>query len=142
MIRSGIRRRSLDALTTVPMRSRPMGQHTAETVHQKKTSEHTPPAPLRTPAPTPVVTQPHPDPVSQAIAEAKSCPPAKACPPATQTGSSQKLHSAGTPQSYAESSPMKTPSAASSPQRKIPTGTRSGREVKNTHMHDFVYQTK
>ena len=33
-------------------------------VHLKKTSEHSPPAPLGPPAPAPVVTQPHPDPVS------------------------------------------------------------------------------
>ena len=33
-------------------------------VHLKKTSEHSPPALLGPPAPAPVVTQPHPDPVS------------------------------------------------------------------------------
>ena len=89
-------------------------------VHLKKTLEHTPPAPLGTPAPTLVVTHPHPDPASQATTEAKSCPPTKACPPATQTGSSEKLHTPETLQTFAKSSPMKTPSTASSPKSKIP----------------------
>ena len=106
--------------------------HRRNRVHLKKTSEHTPPAPLGTPAPAPV-TQPHPDPVSQATAEVKSCPQMKACPPTTQTSSSQNLHTPGTPQTFAKSIPVKTSSSAS---------TRSGREVKNTRIHDFVYDTK
>ena len=108
----------------------------------KKTSEHTPPAPLGTPAPAPVVKKPHPDPLSQATAEVKSCPPVNACLPATQTSSPQKLHTHGTPQALAMSSPMKNPSTAISSQSKIPIATRLGREVKNTRVHDFVYHTK
>ena len=116
--------------------------HRRNRVQLKKTSKHIPPAPLGTLAPAPVVTQPHPDPVSQATAEAKSCPPAKACLPVIQTGSLQKLHTPGTPQTFARSGPIKTLSTASSPKYKIPTRTRSGSEVKNTRMHDFVYHTQ
>ena len=111
-------------------------------VYLKKTSEHTSPDPFETPAPAPVVTQPHPDPVSQATAEVKSCPPVKTCLPVTQTGSLQKLHTLGTPQDLAKSSHMKTPSTAISSQSKIPIATRLGREVKNTRTYDFVYHTK
>ena len=100
-------------------------------VNLKKTSEHTPPDPLQIPVPAPVVTQPHQDPMSHATtAEAKSCPPVKACRPVTQTSSSQKLHTPGAPQTFAKSSPMKTPSTASSPKSKIPKWMHLGHEAK------------
>ena len=82
--------------------------------------------------------QPHLEPMSQATGQVKSCSPVKACLPVTQTSALQKLHTHGTLQTSAKSSPiqacaksslMKTPSTASSPKSKIPLWTCSSREV-------------